>query len=177
MLNECTGHPWISLAGVRGDFTSAVSLSLPDRGQAWVARKFDPFTSHKTRVCRVCFGEFWRILAVRFTVIDWISNTNDLIGIIIYLKYLFFDRISIFHLKCLNTIARCFSTFLEILHLSDDDVVIVYVSDRILIQGDIGVINNVKMNFNFLNSSFFSLFLWNWILNTNDRFNIIIQSI
>lgn len=33
---------------VRGDFTSAVSLSLPDRGQAWVARKFDPFTSHKT---------------------------------------------------------------------------------------------------------------------------------
>lgn len=175
MLNECTGHPWISLAGVRGDFTSAVSLSLPDRGQAWVARKFDPFTSHKTRVCRVCFGEFWKILAVRFTVIDWISNTNDLIGIIIYLKCLFFDKISIFHLKCLNTIARCFSTFLEILHLSD--VVIVYVSDRILVQGDIGVINNVKMNFNFLNSSLFSLFLWNWILNTNDRFDIIIQSI
>lgn len=121
------------------------------------------------------FGEFWKILAVRFTVIDWISNTNDLIGIIIYLKCLFFDRISIFHFKCLNTIARCFSTFLEILHLSD--VVIVYVSDRILVQGDIGVINNVKMNFNFLNSSLFSLFLWNWILNTNDRFDIIIQSI
>lgn len=118
------------------------------------------------------FGEFWKILAVRFTVIDWISNTNWLE---LYLKCLFFDRISIFHLNCLNTIARCFSTFLEILHLSD--VVIVYVSDRILVQGDIGVINNVKMNFNFLNSSLFSLFLWNWILNTNDRFDIIIQSI
>lgn len=114
------------------------------------------------------FEEFWRWdsrLLIEFrTQMTWLE---------LYLKYLFFDRISIFHLKCLNTIAPCFSTFLEILHLSDDDVVIVYVSDRILVQGDIGVINNVKMNFNFLNSSFFSLFLWNWILNTNDRFNII----
>lgn len=118
------------------------------------------------------FGEFWKILAVRFTVIEF---RTQMTWLELYLKYLFFDRISIFHLKCLNTIARCFSTFLEILHLSD--VVIVYVSDRILVQGDIGVINNVKMNFNFLNSWLFSLFLWNWILNTNDRFDVIIQSI
>lgn len=110
------------------------------------------------------FEKFWRWdsrLLIEFrTQIDW----NYIWSICFSIEFPF----SIWNVY---TIARCFSTFLEILHLSD--VVIVYVSDRILVQGDIGVINNVKMNFNFLNSSLFSLFLWNWILNTNDRFNII----